>query len=114
MTTKTFHHLIHWRDFKLKVFFEGIIIGLFSGLIIVAFRYCLERAELLRESIYQSSDINGIKIIILILGLGLIALILNLIAKNEPLVSGSGIPQVKGVLTGHLKMNWAKILVLSS
>jgi len=27
LTGKTFHHLIHWRDFKLKVFFEGIIIG---------------------------------------------------------------------------------------
>lgn len=112
MTTKTFHHLIHWRDFKLKVFFEGIIIGLFSGLIIVAFRYSLERAESLRESIFHLGNFNSLKIIILLLGLGLIAFILNMIVKHEPLVSGSGIPQVKGVLTGHLKMKWAKVLVL--
>ncbi len=112
MTNKTFDHLIHWRDFKLKVFFEGIIIGLFSGLIIVAFRYCLERAESLRESIYNSANMYSVKIILLILGLSLIAFILNLIVKNEPLVSGSGIPQVKGVLTGHLKMKWLKVLLL--
>jgi len=111
LTARTFHHLLHWRDFKLKVFSEGIIIGLFSGFIIVAFRYCLERAELLRESIYHSVNMYTFEIIILIIGLGLIAFILNLIVKNEPLVSGSGIPQVKGVLTGHLKMKWAKILV---
>ena len=113
MTAKTFHHLIHWRDFKLKVFFEGIIIGLFSGIIIVAFRYCLERSESLREAIYNSANMYSFKaVILLILGLGLIAFLLNLIVKNEPLVSGSGIPQVKGVLTGRLKINWLKILVL--
>lgn len=112
MTGKTFHHLIHWRDFKLKVFFEGIIVGLFSGLIIVAFRYSLERAESLRESIYHLVDMNSWKVILLILGLVLIAFILNLIVKKEPLVSGSGIPQVKGVLTGHLKMKWLKVLLL--
>jgi len=113
LTAKTFHHLIHWRDFKLKVFFEGIIIGLFSGIIIVAFRYCLERSESLREAIYNSANMYSFKaVILLILGLGLIAFLLNLIVKNEPLVSGSGIPQVKGVLTGRLKINWLKILVL--
>ena len=112
LTTKTFHHMIHWRDFKLKVFFEGIIIGLFSGLIIVAFRYCLERAESLRESILHSATTFSLKIIILLLGLSFIAFLLNLIVKKEPFVNGSGIPQVKGVLTGHLKMKWVKVLVL--
>lgn len=112
MTAKTFHHLIHWRDFKLKVFFEGIIIGLFSGLIIVAFRYCLEWAESLRELILRSANLYSSKMILLILGLGFIAFLLNLIVKTEPLVSGSGIPQVKGVLSGHLKLKWARVLIL--
>ncbi|WP_243454654.1 ClC family H(+)/Cl(-) exchange transporter [Desulfosporosinus fructosivorans] len=112
MTAKTFHQLIHWRDFKLKVFFEGIIIGLFSGLIIVAFRYCLEQAESFRESIFHLENMGISKIIILLVGLGLIAFLLNLIVKKEPLVSGSGIPQVKGVLSGHIKLKWAKVLIL--
>lgn len=112
MTGKTFDHLIHWRDFKLKVFFEGILIGLFSGLIIVAFRYTLERAESLREHFYHANIDLSYKIIILILGLVLIAFFLNIIGKKEPLVSGSGIPQVKGVLMGHLKIKWLRVLVL--
>lgn len=112
MTNKTFHHLTHWQDFKLKVFFEGIIIGLFSGLIIVAFRYSLERAESLRESIYNSITTYSYSITLIFLGLVLIAFILNQILKYEPLVSGSGIPQVKGVLTGHLKIKWLRVLLL--
>ena len=113
MTAKTLHHLIHWRDFKLKVFFEGIIIGLFSGLVIVAFRYCLERAESLRETIYNSANMYSLKtIIFLLLGFGLISFLLNLFIKKEPFISGSGIPQVKGVLTGHIKLKWLNVLVL--
>lgn len=112
MTSKTFHHLIHWQDFKLKVFFEGIIIGLFSGLIIVGFRYSLELAESFRESIYHSINLNSFKIFFLILGLVLIAFLLNKLIKYEPLVGGSGIPQVKGVLTGHLKIKWFRVLLL--
>ncbi|KGK90071.1 chloride channel protein [Desulfosporosinus sp. HMP52] len=112
MTGKTFDGLIHWRDFKLKLFFEGIIIGLFSGIIIVAFRYGLEQAESLREFIYHTTSWSGYKIISLALGLVFIAFILNLIVKKEPLVSGSGIPQVKGILTGHLKIKWLPVLIL--
>lgn len=112
MTGKTFDHLIHWRDFKLKVFFEGILIGLFSGLIIVAFRYSLERAEAFREYFYHSNLEPGYKVIVLILVLLLIAFVLNMIGKKEPLAGGSGIPQVKGVLTGHLKIKWLRVLVL--
>lgn len=112
MTGKTFDHLIHWRDFKLKVFFEGILIGLFSGLIIVAFRYSLERAESWRGYFYRLNIGLGYKVIILIPGIILIAYILNVIGKKEPLAGGSGIPQVKGVLTGHLKIKWLRILVL--
>lgn len=112
MTGKGLHHLIHWQDFKLKVFFEGILIGLIAGLVIVAFRYSLELAESLREAIFHSKDIQSFKIVFIIIGLGVITYILNVIVKKEPLVSGSGIPQVKGILTGHLKMKWFKVLLL--
>jgi H+/Cl- antiporter ClcA len=30
--------------------------------------------------------------------------------KKEPMISGSGIPQVEGILTRRLKMNWFSIL----
>lgn len=112
-SNKIFDHLIKCRDFKLKVFFEGILVGLFSGLITVAFRYCLERAESLRKFVYHLSNVYGLRIILIwFVGLGFIAFLLNLIVRKEPLVSGSGIPQVKGVLTGHIKMKWVKVVFL--
>ena len=30
--------------------------------------------------------------------------------KKEPMISGSGIPQVEGILTRKLKMNWLRVL----
>lgn len=110
---KIFGHLIKWRNFKLKVFFEGILVGLFSGLIIVAFRYCLERAESLREFVYHLSNVHDLRIIVIwFVGLGFIAFLLNLIVKKEPLVSKSGIPDIKGVINGHIKMEWLKVVSL--
>jgi len=104
--------LVHWKDFRLRIFFEGIIIGLLAGMLVVAFRYTLEKAELLRENIYAVlQDNNGGIIALWFLALVLISICLYWIVQKEPMVSGSGIPQIKGMLSGHLKMHWSKVII---
>ena len=39
--SKVYYSLTHWQDFRLKLFGEGILIGMFVGIIVVAFRYLL-------------------------------------------------------------------------
>jgi len=39
-----------------------------------------------------------------------IALILSWLIKMVPMSTGSGIPQVKGILAGHLQMSWLKVI----
>lgn len=51
--SKVYYSLTHWLDFRLKLFGEGIVIGLFVGLIIVAFRYLIEQADMLRNVVYS-------------------------------------------------------------
>ena len=41
----------------------------------------------------------------------IIAWLLAKIVAREPMCTGSGIPQVKGVLMGKMSMNWASVLV---
>ena len=41
-----------------------------------------------------------------------IGLLLYWIVKRDGMTSGSGIPQIKGILLGRMDMNWARVLLL--
>lgn len=110
--SKAYYSLTHWHDFRLKIFGEGILIGLLVGLIIVAFRYLLEQAEMMRNVIYKYLLAESWPFTILwFLGLIVIANLLHRIVKAEPMAAGSGIPQVKGVIMGLMRMTWLKVLL---
>lgn len=109
-SSKVYHALSHWRDFRLKVFAEGILIGLVAGAVVVLFRYCIVYAEWLRTAVYAQLRRNPALIPAWLLFLLLAAFILGLIVKYEPMAGGSGIPQVKGVMLRRMKMMWQKVL----
>lgn len=110
--SKVYTYLANWHDFRLKLFVEGILIGLIGGLIIVAFRFALERAEVLRRLIYHEFQVGrGEFVVLWFVGLIGAAFILNWLVKIEPMAGGSGIPQVKGAILGTMKMKWLRILL---
>ena len=49
----TYQSLIHWNSFQFKLFWEGIIVGIFSGLVISLFRFLLTKAEEWRTNLYE-------------------------------------------------------------
>lgn len=110
--SKVYYSLTHWRDFRLKLFGEGILVGLIAGIVIVLFRYLIEQAEGLRIAVYNYLQTAHLMMtVLLFFCLFGIAYILNWIIKSEPMSAGSGIPQVKGSILGLMKMNWLKVLV---
>ena len=42
--------------------------------------------------------------------LALIALVISLLLRHEPLISGSGIPQIEAEVSGHLDERWFRVL----
>lgn len=109
--SKVYASLANWRNFQFKLFGEGIIVGAFSGLFIVAFRFALETAEAYRAMIYSHMvNFNWLLIIAWFLFLLITAYVLNRIVIIEPMSAGSGIPQVKGTILGMMKMRWGRIL----
>lgn len=107
-----YHDLFHWKDFRLKIFLEGIIIGLLSGTLIVLFRATLGLMDNLRGKLYVILKTNGIlPTVFWFVLLVLIGFIVGLIVKREPMARGSGIPEVEGILSGHLKMKWLSVIV---
>ncbi len=109
--SKVYAALADWRKFQFRLFGEGIIVGIISGLIIVAFRYALEQAESLRVLVYSHlAAYNRPLIFVWFFVLFGIAYVLNRIVELEPMSAGSGIPQVKGTILGVMKMHWGRIL----
>lgn len=100
------------QDFRLKLFWEGTIIGIFVGILIVGFRLALEKAEIFREQIYIFLKTQGAYGLLLLFSmLILIGLFLSYIVDKVPLVGGSGIPQVKGVIQREFKVNHPVLLI---
>ena len=100
------------RHFKLRLFLEGNIIGVFTGLVISLFRYLLELSEIYTPQLYtwlgeHPGWIPGWLLLLLAVGW-----LLYRIVQTDGMTSGSGIPQIKGILLGRMDMNWARVLVL--
>jgi H+/Cl- antiporter ClcA len=92
---------------------ESIVIGFAVGFVIVAFRYLLLRADSLRQGIYEA--LPGLPLSRTLgwsAALVLVGLFLGWSAKARPMIKGSGIPQIKGVLQGKMSMNWMPDLPL--
>ena len=107
----TYNTLFHWHSFKLKLVFEGIGVGIISGLLIVMYRYALEKAGIVLNDIYELISIKPILVLPWIVALIIIGYIVGLMVKHEPMISGSGIPQVEGVLLRKLDMTWWRVIL---
>lgn len=100
----TYRALNNWRSFRLKLFIEGIIIGILSGLIISFFRWSLHLVETNREHIYTFlKNTDWYWTAFWFIALAVIAFTLDRLTKYEPLAAAvdkvaiSGINRVQGV-----------------
>ena len=108
----TLNTLIHWEEFRKRIIVEGIITGFLVGLIIAILRYILEKTNILVITVYKILHTNPYLLTAWIIFLSLIGLLLGIIVKKEPMISGSGIPQVEGMIIGYIKVNWLRVLLL--
>jgi len=89
---------------------EGICVGALSGLVVVAYRFILEKAGILSKGIYSFLKHDYYYLPVWIIALIIMAFAVGLIIRKQPMTKGSGIPQVEGVLLRQLDMNWLKVL----
>ena len=60
----TYNTINHWNNFKLKLVFEGVIVGAFSGLVVVLYRYLIELAGHFSKKIYLMQKGNNLFIVL--------------------------------------------------
>ena len=113
---ETYMALDNWHQFRLRLFIEGIFVGIAGGLSISLFRFLLNESEALRNHLYYAYLIPALRrddplpflsyaLLLLVIGGALCAM-----CRYAPMAGGSGIPQVKGVILGLMKMKWLRIL----
>lgn len=92
--------------------FYGILIGIFGGCIVAAYRYMLSKVTGLIYPLYNSVLGDPLKIIFTFIILAAAGLVVGYIIRMEPMITGSGIPQVQGIIIGKMKLRWPRVIIL--
>ena len=91
---------------------QALIVGAGTGLVIGLFRWLYTHISAFIVSSIQGHDLYSLSFTLgLGLALVLLALISGWIVHKEPLLGGSGIPQVELTLRGHLPLPWLRLLL---
>lgn len=89
---------------------EGILVGAAGGFVVLLYRILLEYASVWLHAILDFAEGSPLRIAGWFAVLLLLAVIVGKLVVWEPLISGSGIPQLEGEMTGQLDQVWWKVL----
>lgn len=104
-------HVLRSADhFKYMLIIEGLATGLAAGIIAVIYRILLGYAEDFVSFIVVAIQRNLFYMIGWFLVLFVIGIIIAQLLKIEPLISGSGIPQVEGEMMSFIDQKWYRVL----
>jgi H+/Cl- antiporter ClcA len=90
------------QKFRIRLFFEGLRIGICTGVIVAALRFLLDETDILRPLWFQ--NFNAGKFFVTLTILILIAKFLDWAINFDKQIAGSGIPQIKEMLQGRASM----------
>ncbi|WP_297439542.1 ClC family H(+)/Cl(-) exchange transporter [uncultured Clostridium sp.] len=88
---------------KLRIVLQSIVVGLIAGLLISIYRLVLDHIDKYTYGMYSFLRVHEWYILLAVLGLAIAGFIVGAMVQDESMISGSGIPQIEGILTGHFK-----------
>lgn len=109
--TNNYSQAVREYSRQMSIIIKSMIAGLLAGSISSAYRLLMLKAEFASLSAYHFFRNHLVLIPFLFLLLAGLGLLTMLLVKRYPLISGSGIPQVKGIISGYITQNWRSTLV---
>ena len=91
---------------RVSILWKSAIVGLAVGAIIVLYRFVLTKVETLSFQYYAFFLAHKALLPVLFVCLGCIGYLVGLLVDKHRQISGSGIPQVKGIMLGHFRFPW--------
>ena len=98
------------RRIPVMLITEGLCVGLVGGFVVLLYRVALTFAGDWLVKILSYMKGNPFRCAVWFLILMALAWIVGRLVKWEPMISGSGIPQVEGEVSGRLSQNWRRVL----
>lgn len=95
---------------KSRLVFEGLGVGVATGVLILVSRVLISYLNKYFQIAYSWGRESWWHIGLILIGLAALGLLSGYIVKREPLISGSGIPQVEGQLAGKIHPVWYRVL----
>ena len=111
MKKDTSYTLKRAEHFKFILIWEGLCIGVIAGLIVTAYRIALEYAGSFTGWVCALLQAHPWVFGFWLAFLCFLAFLVGRLVKWEPLISGSGIPQLEGEIGGKLRQSWPKVLL---
>lgn len=98
------------RRIPVMLITEGLCVGLVGGFVVLLYRVALTFAGDWLVKILSYMKGNPFRCVVWFLILAALAWIVGKLVKWEPMISGSGIPQVEGEIAGRISQNWKRVL----
>ena len=109
--SSTYHTLKIFSSIKYRLILEGIAVGVLAGLVSVLYRIVLEGAQEGLHLALAFGKAHPWAIPVWFAVLAALAYLVYLLVKAEPMIGGSGIPQVEGEVHGQIKQCWWRVLL---
>jgi len=100
------------NEIKWNVALKGLLTGIISGMLVVLYRLGIEYGTETAVKFYAYLKLHPLVILPWIVLAVFVGLFIGWLVKQEPMATGSGIPQVEGVLLYGLKMKWYSVLIV--
>ncbi|MBO4400593.1 MAG: ClC family H(+)/Cl(-) exchange transporter [Selenomonadaceae bacterium] len=88
--------------FRVRLLFEGLAVGIFTGVVVTAIRILLDAADIMRPHWFQ--HLSAVKFFVTVCAVICVAKFLARAIEFDRQVAGSGVPQIKGILQGVATM----------
>ena len=96
--------------FQVILIGEGLLVGTVAGLFVLMYRIALEYAGKALTGILDFIGRNPVKMAGWFVILLILAWIVAKLVTFEPMISGSGIPQLEGEMVGKIDQRWWRVL----
>lgn len=110
--TKSYEILSGLNRVKWRTALKGILSGLVAGALVALFRWCMEFGTDQAVRLYSLLREHPWAIAVWLPGAAAVGLIIARLIRYEPMASGSGIPQVEGMVVRGLRIKSFSVLAV--
>ncbi|MCE5234911.1 MAG: ClC family H(+)/Cl(-) exchange transporter [Clostridiaceae bacterium] len=95
---------------RVSILWKSAAVGIAVGAVVVLYRFVLTEMEALSLRCYAFFLAHPALLPVLFVGLGGVGYLVGVLVDRHRQISGSGIPQIKGVMLGHFRFPWFSTL----